>query len=675
MWNGTPPRSPRGRRADDSDASFRRPGPNRPPARPRPGGTASDPRNPYRPYRDASRSNLPALRAAPGTLGSFGRNPYAQPEDSYGFTAAELEAATGQHTGLSLFHDGNPGHLWRGQVTGLLGETMLNAGTLMWLINLTQSPLAIALSVAAIGLPFVLAGPLAAPLEYVEDPGSPLKWLGRLRILLALGLIAMYFQTILPVVYALLFGVSLLGRLQEGLYTAATRTCLAPGEPEIVANDSHIGGAIAAVVGPLLATLFFILLGERILLVSAVSAVFFLISMNGLSFLDALPPQRRAFLLVTPATAMLNGEPVAMPAEEDDEEPAGLHERDEETPETRREYGLPEWYQQGPVTPFQALADVRAGLGLAGSNRSSSVGMWVLSALALTGGGLAALEVFYITNAILLPSFYLGPLLATEAAGLSIGLLIANGLLAHGAWRIAMFAGLVGSGIALAALAYFPIIVIALALALALGVANALAVAGARHALLAGFDGIERRALSAAERLVTASCGVAGALLFTVFYRGASALPPQIHLPLNPQPWPVGVVLVLAGISLAISSVPFALQLKAKQKRRKDDTASGPTTGRVPGVLPALGGNTTASGLIAALDDEDADEAGAWDDTDEGDGSWDEGDDREDYDGTYGYDDDAYDDAPDDDEDDDPRGRRGARRPQPRNDRDRRLRW
>src|SRR5262249_29293089 len=195
------------------------------------------------------------------------------------------------------------------------------------------SPLAVAGAVAALGLPFVLAGPLAAPFENAHNPDRALKWLGRLRMVLALGLVAMHYRTILPVVFALLFILSICGRLCDALRTAPIRTCLAPGEPEHVASDLHIASALVAVLGPLLAALFYVLLGERILLVSIGSVVFFALSANSDTFLDALPARRRAFLLAAPTSS-----------EEDDED-----EDEQQTPEEWRERALPEWYQQGPT--------------------------------------------------------------------------------------------------------------------------------------------------------------------------------------------------------------------------------------------------------------------------------------------------------------------------------------
>ena len=647
MWNEPPSRSGRGVRGSNPNASTR-------------GG--QNPYSPYRPYGEQTGTRMPSTR---------GRMPgMAHRADAGGWDEAEQQD-THHHVGIAIFHDGNPGHLWRGQIASLLGEAPLGAGVVMWLYNLIGTPISIALAVASLGLPFLLAGPLAARIENVRDPGVALKWIGRLRFVLALGLIAMHYDTILPVVYLLLFLVSYCGRLHDAAHIAAMRVCLAPGEPELVANDTHIGAALAAVVGPLLATLLYVLVGERILGVSIGAAVLFIISLNSENFLDTLPQSRRAFLVATPEAVALEGE---MPSLADDE--------DDDDPELHREEALPEWYQQGPRHVFQAIADIRAGLGLAGSVGSSSGALWALAVLALIGGGLAVLEVFYVSNALGLPAFYLGPLLACEGAGMALGPLLADNALARNKWRGTFMTGMIGAGLALALLGLLPMMPLALALTLVLGVMNALAVSGARHGLFAGFDGIERRALAAGEGWVVALCGLVGALAFAIFLGG----PDGLHLPIKLTQWSVTDLLALAGIALALAGVLCGTVLSSNTKprvkgkkrakgkngnRAKGTNGKGDSSGksRSPGRLPALDGDEGDSGYLPATGEHEA-----W----EGDDQW--GDDQDEFAASYGYGNTGYhdgvpaDDGYANDGYDDPGSSRSARRPPPRENRNR-PRW
>lgn len=662
MWNGRDggdPRSSRGGR-DAQGGQRGAPGgagasgryPNRPyPANP---PNAS---NPYRPYGEATNSRMPVPYAPTGHGPSIYDPSIYGP--SVGMPAAPPPKEHRHHLGIAIFHDGNPGHLWRGSVTSLLGEAVLGAGVIMWLAALLYSPLAVALAVAAMGLPFLLTGPLAAPFENVKEPRGGLRILGWLRILMTVALIGMHFVTILPVVYLLLFGISLCGRLHDALRTAAIRSCLAPGEPEHVANDLHIGSALAAVLGPLLATLAYVLNGERILLLAIISAVMFLISVNSEAFLDALPSNRRAFLLATPETVSHDDTPSDDDGWDDDEAQDEADDGEYIGPEDRREMKLPEWYQQGPTGAGQALGDIRVGLGLAGTTAGSTASLWGLSALALVGGALAALEVFYVISALLLPTFYLGPLLATESAGAALGVLIARPFAGRG-WRIGFLGGILGSGVALIALGRLPELPISLGLTFALGLTNALALTGAHRALTHNFTPLERRALAAAENWVGAFCGLAGTLILTAFYEGSYFSAAGPNLKLHVPTWPISPLISLLGVGLVVAALLSIVSMSAtlslpkpKLGKNTSEKSRSGTKGRVPGSLPSAD-DDDASEYLPALDGDGDDE---WDDGNAGD--------YDDYDGTgYGsahYPAAGYDDY---DEDDSPRSR--SARPQPK---------
>jgi hypothetical protein len=467
-----------------------------------------------------------------------------------------MAAVSRQHH-FSLFHDGNAGHLWRGEVASLLGEAIFSTGVLIWLVGLTGSPYAVALALMLLGVPWLLAGPLAAPLTRISEPGRGLAWVGRLRFLLALGFVPMHFHTIYPIVFALIFGIALCGRLREALRVAAYRVCLAPGELERVSSDLYIGGAVVAVCGPLLATLTYILVGERILLVSIVAAVCYLVASNSDGFLDALPESKRAFLHVQPDEEDLR----ALMEEDGDDERLS-------DPEMRRELALPEWYQVAPSTVWQALSELRSGMALVGGSALSQTALLALSALGLVGGGLAALEIFFLQDRLGLPGFYLGPLLAAEAGGLALGALLGDSVARRGHGRPALITGVVGTGFALATMTLVPMLLVVLVCALMLGIFNALAVTGARVGLFAGFTGFERRAIASTEAWLVALAGVVGAGVFTIFYAGVAGIPglPSALTRLPFPGWPVGMVLLGTGIVLVVSAIIFVVLLARKQR-------------------------------------------------------------------------------------------------------------
>ena len=478
--------------------------------------------------------------------------------DQGGWTSTQM-TAVGHHHHFSLFHDGNAGHLWRGEVASMLGDAVFATGVLIWLVGLTDSPYMVALALALLGVAWVLAGPLAAPLTRVAEPGRGLAWLGRLRFVLALGFIPMHFHTIYPVVFALIFGISLCGRLRGSLHVAAFRTCLGAGELERVSSDLYIGGAIVAVIGPLLATLAYTLVGERIVLVSAFAAICYLLASNSDGFLDALPESKRAFLHVQPDEEDL----VALMDEDSDDERLA-------DPEMRRELALPEWYQVAPSTLRQAFGELRAGIGLAGGSSLSQSALLALCMLGLVGGGLSALEIFFLQNRLGLPGFYLGPLLAAEAGGLALGALLGDSVASRGQGRPALIAGVIGVGLSLIAMTLVPMLLVVLICALFLGVFNALAVTGARTGLLTGFMGYERRSIAAAEMWLVALSGVIGAVLFTVFYAGVSGVS-QLPSSVSRLPFPgfpVAMVMLGTGISLVAAAVIFIVLLARRQRAR-----------------------------------------------------------------------------------------------------------
>jgi hypothetical protein len=525
------------------------------------------------------------------------------------FTTARA-AAPVRRRGLARFHDGNAGHFWRGEVASLLGEVIIYTGALIWLAYLGAAPTQIGLALALIGTPYILFGPLATPLENVREPGPWLRRIGYLRVLCALGFVAMHYLTLFPVIFLLLFGVSFFGRLRAALRVAATRVCLAPGEFELVANDLHVGAALVATFGPLLAALLFLLLAERILAVSIVATVAFLLSANSDGFLDALPRSRRAFLRATIEEAvpderereqlLLASQPEGKSRLEDDSE--------DELAEAL-ERALPEWYQPGPRSPVGAIGAVRAGLGLAGGTGSSRTSLLTQAALALVGGGFAVLEIFYVLYILLAPIFVLGVLLAAEAGGMALGAVLAP---RRDAWRMGVVIGMLGTGVGLVTLATLQTLAVAIGACFLLGLMNALAVTGARRGLRAGFNGREQRALTAGEGFVTALCGVVGIGLFLFFYLGPAALPgialallSGLHFP--GEWWTLGEVFLGTGVVMIVAGLIFAalLLVAGNGVVRKKGTGVTPLTTRSH-AIEAYG----ASASFPVADEWDDDEMG-----------------------------------------------------------------
>lgn len=676
MWHDEGPRSGRGASRSDPAAS-RRDTRYSPPVRTSaPQSARSREDDPYRPYNPNASARMPYPRGPQGAYGPGGRNQMADAEGAGDWTNAELQAVHKHRIGLAIFHDGNPGHLWRAEVASAFAEAALATGIIMWLVNVTGSPFSVMLALLAMGLPFFVVRPLVVGLESSADPTLWMRWLGRLRVACVLGLVGLQFHTILSVVYGLLFLISMLGRMRDAARVGAIRTCLAPGEPEHVANDTYIGAVIASVLGPLIGMFFYIVLEEQLLLLGIGCAVLFVISANSDNFLDTLPVSRRAFLLANPESLALLGDEIALPASDDEDD----EELDDAALDLRRELALPEWYQQGPISPVTALADVGAGMGLAGSAGSSAVGLWTLCALALFGGGLSVLEVFYVTHELLLPSYFLGPLLATEGAGLAFGYYIAQTLLARRGAKVATFAGAIGAGGAMAILGLAPRMPIPLIVIFLLGLANAIGLAGARHLLLDGYDGVERRALAAAEAWATPLCAAVGVFAFTFLYAGTAASAKK-HSSLNLTPWPIAYMLVMLGVGLVGAAILLVVALvvmgkprkvKVKKSGKKKSGAKGRGKNRSKDQDDEDEADYDDSGMLPASRGR-----GDWDEDEDGDDRWEESGahERDDAYATSGeYENSRYSDAVDPDErpEDQSWRRNPPRRPGAR---DNRTRW
>ncbi|HEX9068531.1 MAG TPA: hypothetical protein VF807_07150 [Ktedonobacterales bacterium] len=539
-------------------------------------------------------------------------NPYR----SYSsYTASRLPASVGpaRRGSFALFHDGNAGHFWRGELFSIIGEALLATGLIIWLADLTDSPGVIATVVAMYALPWIVAGPLASFFQKTDNPGPTLRFLGVARAVLAVGFIAMHFITIWPVLYLLVLGISLLGRLRQGMREAASRLCLAPGESAVVANDLHIGGAVASVGAPLLATLLYIALGERVILVAGVAALFFFLASNSDGFLDPLPPMKREFLLATVDDAVTSArqrEELLAAASSEGLLPSARHRRDDSEDEEER--ALPEWMQVIPSNPIQEIADIRLGLGLAGGRPWSRTSLLILAALSLVGSGIAVLEVFYLIYWVSVPALYLGPLVAAEAAGMALGATISTTVLRRGGWRTATVVGLATIGVGLILLANIPLIPLAFVAALVMGLGNALAVQGARLGARRGLAGPGQRAVTAAEGFITGLCGVAGAGIFAFIYAGPSILPTSLAGALSSPSlqnttgwWSLGEVLLGVGVALLLGAIISAIQLVLAGTG--DPTVLPPTARVKP---PAVGLNATGrvSVFSRALRTDDTDD-------------------------------------------------------------------
>lgn len=558
----------------------------------------SNPYRAYRPYDGGASRGYPQPQ--------YGERLLAAPNGAPAFSSWNSPVHARQH-GFSIFHDGNAGHIWRADVLSLLGESIFGIGMLMWLAWFSGTVMAVACGAVMLGLPRLLAGPLAAPLQHMQDPGRALKWIGRLRAVAALGLVAMHYHTIMPVVYLLLFAIALLGQFRRAGRIAVERSCVAPGELERIANDLQIGGALAAVIGPLLAMVLFVALGERILLIGIGAAIFFLLTANSDGFLDPLPPARRAFLLAQPeASDVAALGDVASASTPGTATSAGQAVQDDS--DTRREQLLPEWYSEGPSSVGQGFSEVGAGIGMAGASSSSAQAMGALALLAFVGGGLTVLVLFYLRDWLLVPVFYVGIWVAIEAAGTILASVLASQLAARFG-RMLLPVAVAATGLSVAVMGLTHIWLHALVFALLLGVTSGTAIVCARQRLYRGFAGAQRRAIAVAEDFLTAFCGVAGALCIGILYVGLPQLPVASSLTSRVGDWAISPLLIGIGVLTAVGGV---LRTVPRPELKPVEHPKVGVQGTQTGL--AAQGEGALSGLFAAADASWEDDADADDD-------------------------------------------------------------
>src|SRR5258708_14147569 len=95
------------------------PRPPRSPARRMDDRAEDDAYGPYQPYRPYTTEGRLSSPSGVGYRGTTGRLPAA---------SAELAVPQHHHLGISIFHDGHLGHLWRGEFFSRLGAAVLGVG-------------------------------------------------------------------------------------------------------------------------------------------------------------------------------------------------------------------------------------------------------------------------------------------------------------------------------------------------------------------------------------------------------------------------------------------------------------------------------------------------------------------------------------------------------------------
>lgn len=432
---------------------------------------------------------------------------------------------------------GNLRRLWLSEIASTAGDVILGTGTVIWYLHLTRQFVPVALLVLAFALPPALLSPVAGALAARRDPRRILLLLGVLRVALALVFVAMHFHTIPQLILALAAGLSLSSTLRSALRRAAVAHGVPVRARGVLASGDQVTATILAVLGPALTMFLFVVNGERIFTIAIGAALCYVIAITGESQAEPLPDK---ILYQRPAG--------------DDPRVANVWEGDEDAEEDSAvlaaEAQAQVWELTAPPTPKAALADVRDGLGIAGTASHAQAALWGMALLALAGGILAVAEPWYLWDHLGQVPFMLGFLFIAAGFGAAIASAI---VVAARAWgRIFLVVGLAASGAGLVALARITDLPHAMEAVAIISAANVFAIRGGQMVLLRHFVPVAQRAVAAASEVVTALLALVGMLVGFVMIKGFASIAP---IGLTNALGATGGAVVLSGAIIAVLMV------------------------------------------------------------------------------------------------------------------------
>ncbi len=443
---------------------------------------------------------------------------------------------------------GNIRRLWVSEIASIAGDVILGAGLLIWYFQLTFSFVQVSLLLMFMAIPAALVALFAGSLAGIRDTRRALGAVGGLRVALALVVVLIYFQTIVPVFYLLAFGLSLASNLRGALRRGAVLHAVPVRALGVLASGDQIAAGVLAVAGPALATLLYIVNGERIFTIAVGGALCYLIAVTGESRAEPLPDKIR----------------LQRPAGEDEPEVDSIWSDDEDSREDAAviaaEQKTPVWELLPPPNMKAGLDDVMAGLQLMASSRHMQVVSFCLAALAFVGGILAALEPFFVWVTLHQPPYMLG--LLFTATGVGAGIASAVVVEARSGGRFFLVFGLAISGLGLIALPRMLDVRHALAVIAVLGAANVFAIRGGQMALLRHFVPVAQRAVAQTLTLLAAVTSLLGIGVAVLLGKGHGFRVSTLGLP---------NLLILGGAGLLLCGVLAAMILILPDREASDD--------------------------------------------------------------------------------------------------------
>jgi MFS family permease len=393
--------------------------------------------------------------------------------------------------------------LWLKHCMTALGDAIFSTTLIIWVATQTQSPLYVALALAALGLPYALCGPFA---DAATERWSRRKIMfvtdvvrGILTFLLPLALLPFFSpHRLLALICLLCFFIGAMARFSQAAQRAALNVIVPPSEH--ARGISRVQGSVALITifAPILAAVLFVLLGQNPIPGLLFASFVLLLSAGGAQAMDRRLTQKVMAIRLRQRERGLG--PDGMPLAPDDLANEEAEAEDDE------EVWTPNVFKAGWANGVGALR-----LVLRQRPFGAIAGMVAL--IAFAGGMMNALEVFFVSSYLHRAFPYTGLILSAHATGVLLGSVWFRQLDAHLQPTKIFSYAVLGMGLTTAGFVSSRVFWAGLVWAAALGVTNGLMLFAAQTALVETGERKHFLRLLAGYDMLTAGLGVLGIVL------------------------------------------------------------------------------------------------------------------------------------------------------------------
>jgi MFS family permease len=297
--------------------------------------------------------------------------------------------------------------LWLKQSVTALCDALFGTTLIIWVSVRTDSPFAVGLALAALGVPYALCGPFAEAATERWSRRRTMFVTDVVRGLLTFFLCIAVLPSIDPnralaIICLLCFFIGLMSRFSLAGQRSAITAVVRPKEH--ARGISRIQGSVAimAIVGPILAAMLFLLLGPTPLPGLVLAGFLLLLSAGGAQAMD------QRFTARIRAVRMKRLRRAESQKGETGAQDLVVEEAEEEEPWSRS-------------VLRSGIADGLKGIRLVRRQRPFGTIANIVALVAFVGGIFNVLEVFFVSTYLGYPAPFLGLLVSANAAGVLLG--------------------------------------------------------------------------------------------------------------------------------------------------------------------------------------------------------------------------------------------------------------